>query len=143
MGLTAAPLEPGDLWRYITGTAASFAALVMAYTTGLRILRLLRLHDLTLAYGKRTPEPLQWHMVWGLATGALFLVGELTVMSWGAGGWISPLTLAFTALAVVSGLGRTFMGGSGRLHMIAIILAAPIYLARLASFVAMVLASLR
>lgn len=134
-------LEPGDIWRYAIGMIASLATLVMAYISGLRILRLLRLHDLTLAYGRRIPEPLQWHMVWGLATGALFLFGELTVMSWGAGGWISPLTLAITAIAVISGLARTFMGGSGRLHMVTVLIAIPVYLARFVSFIATVLAS--
>ncbi len=128
-------LEQGQLWQYIAGTAGAFLALILAYTSGLKIMRIARVQDLQASYGKRMPEQLQWHMVLGLATGALFLVVELSIMSWGAGGWTSPAALGATALVGISGLARTFMGGSGRLHMISALVALPVYLARLAAFV--------
>lgn len=125
---------PAPDFTALTGTAAAFLLLILAYQSGHRIKRMRRATDLAIGGGKPLPPTLQWHMLWGFATGMLFLLGDLTVLSSGNAGWVHPATLAGLSLIILSGAARAFLGGSGRLHLASAAAGLLIFLFRVADF---------
>lgn len=112
-------LAPNQLWTWVVVSVLSFGLVIVAYTTGLRISPMRKLPQLEMASGKPIPPALQNHMMWGFGAGVLFLLGGLNTQSWGVSNPGTVATMAGAFLTVLSGAARTFMGGSGRLHLLA------------------------
>ncbi len=104
----------------LLATAFAYVLLIIAYLTGFRIWRMSRLPDWDAGAGKPAPPALQAHMAWGGVAGLFLVLGSLNALS--AAGEAGPLpvvVLAATALTVISGVARVYMGGGGRLHLLA------------------------
>lgn len=113
----------------VVGTALGYALAVAAYVSGLRIRRLRRLPDWDLRPGRPLPEPVQWHLLVGVAAGLLLFLAALTSLGAPEVRGLPLPTLAAAFLAVLSGAARVFLGGSGRLHLLAVTFGLPVLLA--------------
>lgn len=115
----------------LIGTAFAYALLIVAYVTGFKILRMSRLPDWETVTGKNLPPALQAHMAWGGVAGFFLFLGSLNAVTGSGATTLPMLIMAATALVVITGIARVYMGGSGRLHMLAAFAAITVFIAGL------------
>lgn len=94
-------------------------------------MRLRRLPDGNLQRGRPLPDAVQWHLLTGFAAGFILLVGGLAALGAVETAGLPLPTLAAAFLVVLSGAARAFLGGSGRLHLAAVVIALPVFAANL------------
>lgn len=101
----------------MAGNVFVFGLAAAAYATGIRIARLRRVTHWTPGPGRPLPPHVQAHMAWGFLTGLFSLIVTLNSFSLGLGGPAAVAFLAGVALSVLTGAARTFLGGSGTMHL--------------------------
>lgn len=110
--------EPETFWLWLLGNAFIFGLAGAAYATGIRISRLRRVTHWDPGPGRPIPPPLQAHMAWGFLTGLFTLLVTLNAFSQGLGSPAAVALLAGVLLSVLTGAARTFLGGSGTMHLL-------------------------
>lgn len=118
----------------LLGSLAAFFLIVLAYVSGLKVMRLRRLDRLEYGPGRSMPPALQWHAVAGFFAGANVAVDAFAALSSPFGGAAHTASLAAAAALVFTGASRVFFGGSGRWHLLAAALAVAVFAARVAGF---------
>lgn len=125
-------MDPAGInWELAGAILLGYGMLAAAYASGVRIRRLGRLENRR-ATDRPLPEPLQWHMLTGFAAGGILTLASLVTISRSAEIGLTVPALAAVSLIVLSGAARVFLGGRGRLHLAAVIIGAPVFLAALA-----------
>lgn len=133
---------PFSLWTWLLGNAFVFGLAAAAYATGIKIARLRRVTHWTPGPGRPIPPQLQTHMAWGFLTGLFTLLVTLNAFSLGVGGPASVAFLAGVALSVLTGAARTFLGGSGTMHLVVTASSGAALAAALVAFIMQAVASL-
>ncbi len=133
---------PFSFWAWLAGNAFVFGLAGAAYATGIKIARLRRVTHWTPAPGRPLPPHVQAHMAWGFLTGLFALLVTLNAFSLGLGGPAAVAFLAGVALSVLTGAARTFLGGSGTMHLVVTASSGAALAAALVSFIMQAVASL-